>query len=355
MTRACLAAVSLSLAVQTFAWGQTSVQTTDVTRSAGTPTPGGRYAKFTGSSIEAATYVGTGSFYVSGYRNPYASLAIFARPSYDLGTKYKLAVRARIFLEEELTSPDTPNGRRFYPYDPWVWLSADNLHTFERAKIKVGGVARAIVPLSHESRYSHLVLGMGGGFSVSREFEFGQVNDEARKWSLRLSWLPVFTKNIHSSNFRGDGPGDSTGCLAPTSAAAPGAGTGGPTASDADRCGGPANTSYAISNTIGAGLSRGKASMFVSLYIANSFKYGFPTDAFTADAAVPVGRTDTTWGIIAASYKIKPNMGVSAGVSSIQPALDSRYRYPRFPFFDLSGGAHYNNFTQFFVGVNGSI
>ena len=48
-------------------------------------------------------------------------------------------------------------------------------------------------------------------------------------------------------------------------------------------------------------------------------------------------------------------MGVSAGISSLQPALDSRYRYPRFPFFDLSGGANANNFTQFFVGVNGSI
>ena len=53
--------------------------------------------------------------------------------------RYKLALRARIFLEEELTSPDTPNGRRFYPYDPWFWLAADNLHTFERSKIRIGG------------------------------------------------------------------------------------------------------------------------------------------------------------------------------------------------------------------------
>ena len=209
--------------------------------------------------------------------------------------------------------------------------------------------------MSYESRYSHLLFGVGAGFSASREFEFGQVNDEARKWSLRLSWSPVFTKNIHTSHFRGDGPGDSTGCLAPTSAAAPGAGTGGPTASDADWCGGPANTSYAISNTFGAGLSRGKASLFVSLYISNAFKYGFPEDAFTADNAVPVGRSDMTWGIIAASYKLTATIRVSAGVSSLQPALDSRYRYPRFPFFDLSGGANVNNFTQFFLGVNGSI
>ena len=78
MTRAFLAAVSLLLAMQTFAWGQTSVQTTDVTRSAGTAQPAGRFAKFAGISVKLATYVGSGSFYVSGYRSPYASLALFA-------------------------------------------------------------------------------------------------------------------------------------------------------------------------------------------------------------------------------------------------------------------------------------
>jgi hypothetical protein len=355
MTRALLAAVCLVFSVQSYAWSQTTAQSTEVARTAAAAQPTGRYAKFAGTSVEAATYVGTGSFYVSGYRNPYASLAIFARPSYDLGTKYKLAVRARIFLEEELTSPDTPNGRRFYPYDPWIWLAADNLHTFDRAKIKVAGVVRTVVPLSYESLYSHLVFGVGGGFSASREFEFGQVNDEARKWSLRVSWSPVVTKYLHTSNFRGDGPGDTSGCLAPTSAASPGAGTGGPTASEGDHCGGPANTNFAISNTFGAGLSRGKVSLFVSLYISNAFKYAFSEDLFTAANAVPLGRTDTTWGIIAASYKLSPTFGLSAGVSSLQPALDSRYRYLRFPFFDLSGGANANNFTQFFVGVNGSI
>jgi hypothetical protein len=354
MTRALLAAVGLSLAFQTYASAQTSVQTTDVTRSAVAAPTAGRFAKFAGSSVQLATYVGSGTFYVSGYRTPYASLALFAVPTYDLGTKYKLAVRARIFAEEELTSPDNSTARRFYVYDPWVWLAADNLRTFERTKIKLGGVVRGVLPVSPESRYTHMIAGLGIGITTSREFAFGQVDDEARKWTLRFSWSPVFTKYLYTSPIRGDGPGDSTGCLAPSSAAS-NIGSGGPTSSEADRCGGPANTNYALANTFAVGLSRGKASLFVSLYLSNAVKFAFPDDALTADGAVPVGRTDTTWGIIGATYKLRPHMGVSVGISSLQPALDSRYRYPRFPFFDLSGGANANNFTQFFVGVNGSI
>jgi hypothetical protein len=37
----------------------------------------------------------------------------------------------------------------------------------------------------------------------------------------------------------------------------------------------------------------------------------------------------------------------------MQPALDSRYRHPRFPFFDLSGGANANNYTQVFFALDG--
>jgi len=42
-----------------------------------------------------------------------------------------------------------------------------------------------------------------------------------------------------------------------------------------------------------------------------------------------------------------------AGLSSLQPALDSRYRSPRFPFFDLSGGANANNYTQVYFALDG--
>ena len=314
-------------------------------------------SKFRGSVLDASTYIGSGSFYTSGYRNRYASLALFARPSYQLGTRYKLSLNARIFLEQELTSPDNPNARRFYPYDPWVWLSAANLHTFERSKIRIGGVARAIVPLSPESRYQHMLLGAGVGFNVNRVFELGAVNDEARKWTLALTYGTVFVKYLQTSNFRGSGPSDNSFCSAPGSASTGGAAAAGgePGASDADRCGGPANTNFALSHVFIAALSRGVWSFSATLLVSNTFKYAFPDDALTADNATLRGRSDTTWGILSASYHWRKNLGFSLGLSSLQPALDSRYRYPRFPFFDLSGGLNFNNFTQLFASVNGSI
>src|SRR3954452_2209953 len=116
MARPYLAAVGLILvAHSTYAWADNPVQ--DIARSPtapGSSTPDS-LKKFEGSSAEASTYIGSGSFYTSGYRNPYASVALFLRPSYALGTRYKLALRARVYVEEEFTSPATPNGRRFYP------------------------------------------------------------------------------------------------------------------------------------------------------------------------------------------------------------------------------------------------
>ena len=85
----------------------------------------------------------------------------------------------------------------------------------------------------------------------------------------------------------------------------------------------------------------------MSLAIFNDFKYAFPADAMTADNAAPTGRSDMTWGIVAASYKLRPHLSVGLGISSFQPALDSRYRYPRFPFWDFAG-ANANNFSQMF-------
>jgi hypothetical protein len=103
------------------------------------------------------------------------------------------------------------------------------------------------------------------------------------------------------------------------------------------------------------GLGRGKISLSMTLLIQNTFKYSFPTDMFTPANGVNTGRSDITWGILAASYRLRPHLGVSIGLSSYQPALDSRYRYPRFPFFDLSGGANANNFTQLMFAIEGSI
>ena len=354
MTRPLLAAVGLLLVTQSYAWAQGAAPTQDIARSPAPPLSPA-LKKFEGSTAEFSTYIGSGSFYTSGYRNPYASLALFARPSYSLGTRYKLALRARLYAEDELTSPDNPTGRRLYLYDPWIWLSADDLHTFERSKLRISGLVRVVVPLSPESRYQHMIGAVGLGPSVSRKFEFGDVNDEKRKWTLKASYTFLFYKYLQTSDFRGTGPGDTTGCLAPPSAGAPGLSGGGPTASAADRCGGPANPNVSFGNALALSLARGKLSGMVTLLVQNTFNHSFPDDMLTPTNGVSTGRRDISWGIIAATYQLRPHFGVSAGISSYQPALDSRYRYPRFPFFDLSGGASFNNYTQFLLSLEGSI
>jgi hypothetical protein len=313
--------------------------------------------KLAGSVVEASSYVGSGTFYASGYHDPYVSVALFIRPTYDLGTRYDLALSARLYAETELTEPDNPNGRHFYPYDPWLWLSARNLHTFERSRIRIGGLLRIVFPVSYESRYQHLVFGVGTGVNFNRTFHLGKAMDEARRWRLSMTYGLVFNKYVQTSEFRGSGPGDTSGCRAPASASLGGATTSGgdPSVSSADRCGGATNPNFAFANSFILSLARGKWSLITTFIINNSFAYDIGSDQYTAAGAVAQGRTDTTWGIIGVGYEVRPHVGLSAGISSLQPALDSRNQNPRFPFFDLSGGANANNFTQVFVSVNGSL
>jgi hypothetical protein len=359
MARPFLAAVGLVFVAHSYAWAQTPIQisattpTVTTTPTLTTPATPTRWKKFEGSGLYLYSYIGSGTFYTSGYSNDYASLALFGLPTYDLGTRYKLALRARLIIEQELTQPDDRSGTRFHPFDPWIWLAADNLRTFERTKIRIGGTFRTVWPVAPESRYRHDVVTVGLGPNVNRTFEFGQVNDEARKWTLKVSYGLLFSKAFQTSNFRGSGPGDSTGCMAPGSPAASGGG-GGPSGSSADTCGGPANTNFAFANSFALGLSRGKASLSLSLAIFNDFKHAFPADAVTADNAALTGRSDWTWGILAASYKLRPHLSVGLGISSYQPALDSRYRYPRFPYWDFAG-ANANNYSQIFLSVGGSL
>jgi hypothetical protein len=172
---------------------------------------------------------------------------------------------------------------------------------------------------------------------------------------LKLTYSLLFYKDFQTSDFRGSGPNDRTACFAPSGGGSPGLSAGeGPSGGSTDRCGGPANTNYVISEGFFASLARGKLSLTTSLLVQNSFKYAFPADAMTSDNAALTGRSDMTWGIVAIGYQLRPHVTLSWGVSSLQPALDSRYRYPRFPFWDLSGG-NANNYSQMFFSVGGSL
>jgi len=308
--------------------------------------------RFAGTYAEFSTFVGSGTFYSGGYHDPYVSNALYLKPVYHLGTKRDLTLNARFYVEVEYTQPDNPQARRFYPLDPWFWLSAKNLYTEPRTRIRFSGQVRAVLPLSYESRYQHLLTGLGVGGSATRESEFGRPAANGKRWNLSLSLGVVASKNFNTSVLRGNGPGDTNGCMsAPaatteTSAAEPGV-------ANSDRCGGPLNTSFSLMTAGGVTLTRSRWSAAATLILINNFRYTAPVDAFSS-TDTPLGREDVTWGILSLGYEIHPRLGVAVGLSSQQPALDQRYRYPRFPFFDFSG-TNANNYSQVFANVNGTI
>jgi hypothetical protein len=354
--RGSFVAVSVAAGLVAMAWASPARadQLGDVVQKSGVANPN----KFTGSLAEVATYVGSGTFYTSGYHNPYVSTGFLLRPTYDLGTKYNLTLIGRFYLETEYTQPDNPVGRHIYPYDPWIDLLAANLHTFERSKITLAADVRVVFPLSYESRYQHMIGALGVGPQVSRLFEFGDVNNDDRKWSLFVRYGFLFLKYAQTSNFRGSGPGDMTGCMGPATpgpAGAAGGGGGEPATSISDHCGGPANPNFMLRHVVGADLQHGQHWIFsISLLVYSTFDYSFPNNALTSPNAVATGQSDTTWGIASVSYKFSHRWAVGAGVSSQQPALDSRYRYPRFPFYDFTG-ANADTYTQFFLSLDGTL
>ena len=311
--------------------------------------------KMAGSSVELSSYVGSGTFYSSGYSDPYVSGAVYVRPTYDLGTRFKLSVNGRFYVEEEFTRSDLPNGRGFNPYDIWLWLSAKELHKFQASKLRLGATARVVVPLSYESRYAHMVTGLAGGLNLARTFEFGAEPVPEQRWNLTMSLAGIFTKYVYSSDLRGSSPGDTTGCR-PFMAAgvAAGGGVAGPTASESDRCGGAVNTNYSVTSSGTVSLSKSKWSLAVILLIANSFRYRLPANVEANLAQSDTGRADSTWGIVSLGYSFTDHLGMSVGLSSFQPAMDSRYQHLRFPFFDFSG-TNANNYTQGFLSLSGTL
>lgn len=310
--------------------------------------------RFAGSNAELGSYVGSGTFYTSGYHDNYVSASLYLRPVLDFGTRYKVAATARFFFEEELTLPDNPNGRRFTPYDVWLSLVAKNLHTFETPKLVVGGIARVVLPLSYESQYANLIMGLSAGLTLAREFEFGGDASPDRRFHLSLMFMEVFTKNLHGYDVPGNAAGSSSGCRLYATAGSSSASPSGPEASFADRCGGPENASYGLRHAGVVSLSRGKLGLSLTLLVDNAFRYRIPRDMLTADHAVDLGRSDMTWGIVSLSYNLNDHWALGAGFYSLQPALDAQSKNLRFPFFDFSGGPA-NNFTQAFLSLSGTL
>lgn len=333
------------------AWAQSAVKD-----SAGTVTAANAkkqswfQEKFSGSFVEAGLYVGSGSFYATGYRNPYLSGSLYIRPRFNLGTKVQLSLNARIYQLLEFTQPDEPTDRRWVPLDTWVWLSAGNLFTEKRTGIKLSGQFRIVIPSSYESVYSNLALGMALGFSLSKNFKL------PKDVGISLSLGAVATKNFHRHIYRGNGPGDTTGCRGLSNPSAAGTAAIGEiaTVSDTDTCGGSLNTSVSVVSSGSLGLSWKKLSFGVTLIFVSAFKYSFPKDQFTSTHAVSRGQVDSTWGLLSVGYDINDHFGLSLGLSSSQPAKTADNKGYRFPFFDFQSGNYANN-TQVFASVAGTL
>lgn len=313
--------------------------------------------RFAGSTAEINNYVGSGTFYSSGYSDPYVATAFYLRPLIKLGTKRELSLSGRAYLEYEYTKPDNPNGRHYNPLDTWLVLSARNLYTEARSKIRIAGLVRAILPTSFESRYQHLVVGLTAGLSANRAIEFGKPDPAGKKWELGLSLGSSFTKFLQTSKYRGGFAGDTSGCRSDNtnvSGGLVGAGSEGIGGTTGDHCGGPLNPNFSFTSSLSATLSRRRFSLSATMIVINQFQYDVPLDQFDSVHGVNRGRSDVTWGLLSLGYDITDHMGVSLGLSSYQPALDSTYSHLRFPFFDFSG-PNANNFTQAFFGVSGTI
>jgi len=336
--------------------GATATATANATAKSSTETSTlpGWMRRFAGSNAEIGSYVGSGSFYSSGYHDSYVSASLYLRPSLDLGTRFKLAATARFYFEEELTSPANPSGRRFSPYDAWLSLVAKNLHTFEAPKLAVGGIARVILPISYESRYANLLAGLSAGLTLSREFDLGGDPSPDKHFKLSLMLMEVFTKYLRTGEVPGNLAGSSSGCRATATAGSTSTGPEGPSVSTEDRCGGPVNSSFGLRHAGVVALTRGKLGLSVTLLVDNSFGYRIPRDAQTPDNAVDTGRSDLTWGIVAFSYSLDDHLSLGVGFMSLQPALDAQSKSLRFPFFDFSGGTA-NNFTQAFASLSGTL
>ena len=279
---------------------------------------------------------------------------MYLRPQYDLGTKYKLALAGRVYVEEEYTTPDTPNGRRFYPLDSYVYLTAKNLYTMPRAKVKFSGGVRAGVPVSYESRYAHLITTLGASLSANRGFELGRPDAQGKRWNLTLSLGEGFCKALRTSAVRGNFPGDTTGCRT----TGPAGFTGSAGAAENDRCGGPLSTSYAITTSGSVALSRGRYSLSVSLIVLNEFKYSIDPDTYQRVVAMSnqavTGRSDITWGIIPPPSNLMTPFPFSWGSRATSPPSTPATGTRAFP-SSISPVPTPTTSRSCFVNVNGTL
>jgi hypothetical protein len=66
------------------------------------------------------TYLGSGTFYTSGYSNDYATIALFGRPNVRPGHALQAGAARPHHPRGGADGAGHATGRRFQPYDPWL-------------------------------------------------------------------------------------------------------------------------------------------------------------------------------------------------------------------------------------------
>lgn len=300
--------------------------------------------RFRGSSVGLTSAVGSGTLVANPYSdNPYVDTALSFRPVFSLDEHQSLSLSWGFSFE--YTQPDNAEGRRYVPEDVSLSYAHRSLWTNEATGLRLGGMARILLPTSYESRFNGTLFNALAGPTLSRSF-FGE--------KLSLSLASRFVKYFPRSPNRGlsrDDPRTDTGpAPAGSSFTLPSAYC----RDEAAFCsGGSLNANYAFHNTVsGSYALNDKLSLSASFGIRNVFKFAVPEEH--ADPDLPrVGRSDLTVGELSLSWQMLPRLGLSGGVSSTQPALTADNRALRFPLYDFVSPA--NNFTTWFLSLEATL
>jgi hypothetical protein len=261
-----------------------------------------------------------------------------------------LRLSARFSLDVGYTAPDTPTGRRVSPRDTRLSLSDAELLQEPLTGINLGASLRAILPTSYESiRVRKQWGGLGVGLTASRAL--GPVD---------LSWSTGFTKYFNGSAVRTSYTSivsDANQSLA---------------SSRGDGLytlpAGFGNPSFAFSNALEVDLNLGDVvSIGYSVALINAFAY----QVAAADAQTSVNadgdrqQTDQLSATLAITYRAGEHLrgildlpfrlDVSAGLSTLTPALSADNRRIRWPvFYQAFGSQAAGDYGTFFLDLSGT-
>lgn len=263
--------------------------------------------------------------------NPYYAQSFSFRPRFYI--RDDLSIRPRLDLEIELTtSDDTDHAREWIVSDFYldtVWMP--KFLTIPVVGVRVSPSLRLIFPTSIESRGRSMVMLIGPGFGLRREFALAK-----GPWfsSVDVGYGFRFNKYLH--RYASATIAELEGCEN----------------INRPECQhrGRQNLSWRFVNSIDATLRiHEKVSFGVSLLFYNNLLHQIPEQTVelapgTAVVLPPsrITHTAATWAIFDVSYDLFDWLSLSVGTSTFygQLAADSTYRTPLF-----------NRYTNFYIDV----